>query len=63
MYPQGVHYQTLGVVRLLGKFHFCIRFKVLMAVPVKNTVFWDVTPCSLVEGYLMSQSNVLPLSS
>jgi hypothetical protein len=29
---------------------FCsVRFEVLMAVTLKSTVFWDVTPCSLVK--------------
>jgi hypothetical protein len=28
-----------------------MRFKVLKAVDVKNTIFWDVIPCSLVKVY------------
>jgi hypothetical protein len=28
-----------------------VRFGVLTAVTVKKTVFWDVTPCSLVEVF------------
>jgi hypothetical protein len=27
---------------------FCVRFEVLTAVTVKNTIFWDVMPCNLV---------------
>jgi hypothetical protein len=26
-----------------------VRFEILMAVPMKSTIFWDVTPCSLVK--------------
>jgi hypothetical protein len=28
-----------------------VRFEVITTVTVKNAVFWDVTPCSLVEVY------------
>jgi hypothetical protein len=28
-----------------------MKFAVLMAVPVKSTIFSDVTPCNLVEVY------------
>jgi hypothetical protein len=28
-----------------------VRFAVLMEVTMKNTVFWDMTPCSLVDVY------------
>jgi hypothetical protein len=28
-----------------------MRFQVLMEVSMKMTVFWDVTPCSLVDVY------------
>jgi hypothetical protein len=28
-----------------------LRFEVLIAVNIKITVFWDVTGCSLVDGY------------
>jgi hypothetical protein len=27
-----------------------IRFEVIIVVSVKVTVFWDVTPCSLLPG-------------
>lgn len=32
-------------------FQFYVRFEVIMAVAVNNTVFWDVAPCSLVNFY------------
>jgi hypothetical protein len=31
-----------------------VRFEVLTAVIMKDTVFWNVTPCSLVEVYQRS---------
>jgi hypothetical protein len=31
------------------------RFEVLMAVRVRIMVFWDFTPCSLGNGYQMSE--------
>jgi hypothetical protein len=34
-----------------------------MTVAVMNTVFWDVSPCSLVRILLTCQKNVLPLFS
>jgi hypothetical protein len=30
------------------------RFEVLAAMTMKSTVFWNVTPCSLVEVYQRS---------
>jgi hypothetical protein len=36
---------------------FCVRFKVLMAVNGKSAVYWSVTPCSLVEGYLLLEEH------
>jgi hypothetical protein len=31
--------------------NFGVRFEVLIAVTMKVTVVWDVTPCSLVNSY------------
>jgi hypothetical protein len=27
----------------------CVQFEVLAAVVIKNTVFWDITPCRLLS--------------
>jgi hypothetical protein len=33
-----------------------------MVVNVNDTVFWYVTPCSLIEGNVLEELNELPLS-
>jgi hypothetical protein len=30
---------------------FCVTFEFLKVVTVKNTAFWDMTPCTPVEIY------------
>jgi hypothetical protein len=47
---------------LITKFN-SVRFEVLMAVSMKKTIFWDVTPCDLVEVYRCSRGTCfyLPL--
>jgi hypothetical protein len=32
-----------------------VRFEILTASATKSTIFWDVTPCSLVEVYKCSR--------
>jgi len=32
-----------------------VRFEVLVTVDMKFMIFWDVTPCILVDRYLQSQ--------
>jgi hypothetical protein len=39
-----------------------VKSKILTAMTMKSTLFWDVTPCSLVEVYSISE-NILLLSS
>jgi hypothetical protein len=39
---------------------FFLRSEVLTAVNMKITVFWDVTPRSLVKGVLIFRRNMLP---
>jgi hypothetical protein len=34
---------------IFDTFHPDVRFEVLMAVTMKNAIFWDVTPRSLAE--------------
>jgi hypothetical protein len=46
----AVLYCHLSLVSLIGEAISCLRFEVLKAVNIKPTVFWDVTPCNLVEG-------------
>jgi hypothetical protein len=29
--------------------HYCVTFEVLTAVVMKSSIFWDITPCSLLE--------------
>jgi hypothetical protein len=37
-----------------------VRFEGFTVVNLKSTIFWDVTPCSLVNAYLSSTFNFLP---
>jgi hypothetical protein len=37
-----------------------LRFEVSMAVTIKSTIFWDVTPCSLIDVYQLFWKNVRP---
>jgi hypothetical protein len=39
----------------VGRWHYCVRFKVLSAENMKIVVFWDVMPCSLVDCYNISE--------
>jgi hypothetical protein len=39
---------SIGISNLVGN---CAGFEVLRAVTIKSTIFWDVTPCSLVQVY------------
>jgi hypothetical protein len=49
---QGAYINGLQIQRSL----FRVRFKVLNAINIKITVFWDVTPCSVVENYCTNTS-------
>jgi hypothetical protein len=35
----------------VSKTELRLRFEVLTAMAMKNIILWDVTPCSLAEGY------------
>jgi hypothetical protein len=39
-----------------------MKFEVLMAVNIKTAVFWDVMPCSLVDGYHVSEESAAFIS-
>jgi hypothetical protein len=38
-------------ITLMKKSSFILRFQALTAVNVKVVIFWDMTPCSLVDRY------------
>jgi hypothetical protein len=37
----------------------CIRFEVFTAVTMKNSVFWDVTPCGSCKNRRSSETSIL----
>lgn len=57
---ERVPYQTTHHIPEDSNFNcnICLRFEVILAVTMKGSVFWDVTPCSLVEMYQTIQCHV-----
>jgi hypothetical protein len=57
--------QSLHLSHFITNVYFFLRFEVFTAVPMKNAVFWDVTPCGCYKNDVSEErfASIITLTS